>query len=159
LHYAPLERLFPEPGYGAILRRDARFQLAQRMVASRFLEASRQLFADHAVITHFLLRDGGIMTLMKLIALHAEDKLATASFADIGKQFGASRTQVRKVLVEAREMGLLTFAEDDLRVRQLTPALYEAFDRFLAAGMSGHDLIYQLAANGLEEAGSPADSA
>jgi hypothetical protein len=28
---------------------------------------------------------------------------------------------------------------------QPTPELVEAFDRFLAAGMSGHDLMYNLA--------------
>lgn len=151
-HYAPLHVLFPQPGYTAILQRDPQFQLTQRIVASQFLAASRQLFAEHAVVTHLLMRNGGIMTLIKLMALEAEGGLASASFADIGRQFGASRTQVRKVLDEARSLGLLVFTEDDLRVRELTPACYEAFDRFLAAGMSGHDLIYQLAARSLPAA-------
>lgn len=151
-HYLPLQILYPDPGYGAIMRRDPNFQVAQRIVASQFLSVSRQLFADHAIITHFLARSGGVMTLLKLMALESEGKLASASFAEIGKQFGASRTQIRKLLVEACEFGLLEFAQDDLQVRKLTPALYDAFDRFNAAGMSGHDLIYQMTARSFSEA-------
>ena len=52
---------------------------------------------------------------------------------------------MRKIAQEAASVGFLSVSDDDRPVIRLTQGLYEAFDRFLAAGMSGHDLIYQLA--------------
>ncbi len=146
-HYLPLQILYPDPGYDLVMRRDPAFQIAQRLVASGFFSMSANLLAHHADIVRFMTREAGLMTLMKLMEIDRNGALRRGvSFADIGARFGASRTQVRKILQDAASVGFLQFSTDDRPIIRLTAKLYEAFDRFLAAGMSGHDLIYQLAA-------------
>jgi hypothetical protein len=56
-----------------------------------------------------------------------------------------SRTHVRKVLQEAEGGGLVRLTKEGGRSVEIAPALVQAFDRFVADGMSGHDLIYKLA--------------
>jgi DNA-binding MarR family transcriptional regulator len=145
-HYMPLQVLFPDPGYDLIMRRDPKFQIAQRLVASSFLAHGVKLLADHELIVRFMMREAGMMTLLKLLALDRRDALKDGvSYADIGARFGASRTQVRKIVQEAASVGFLYVSKDDRPIVRLTAKLFDAFDRFTAAGMSGHDLIYRLA--------------
>jgi DNA-binding FadR family transcriptional regulator len=66
------------------------------------------------------------------------------SYADIGARFGVSRTHVRKILEQAEQAGLLHLTKKGGQFVQLTRELIDAYDRFIAAGMSGHDLIYKL---------------
>jgi hypothetical protein len=56
-----------------------------------------------------------------------------------------SRTHVRNILEEAERGGLLRLTREGGRFVEVTPALVQAFDRFVADGMSGHDLMYTLA--------------
>jgi hypothetical protein len=103
-----------------------------------------------------MIREAGLMTLLKLMQLDRSGALGRGiSFADIGARFGASRTQVRKILQEAASVGFLELSTDDRPIIRVTAQLYAAFDRFLAAGMSGHDLIYQLAAGTMAPATLP----
>ncbi len=67
------------------------------------------------------------------------------SYSDIGDRFGVSRTFVRKLLQEAEGQGLLSLTKHNGQFVEVMPALVAAFDRFVAASMSGHDLIYNLA--------------
>ncbi len=46
---------------------------------------------------------------------------------------------------QSEREGLLRLTQNGGPVVHLSPDLVAAFDRFLAAGMSGHDLIYNLA--------------
>jgi hypothetical protein len=155
-HYLPLQILYPDPGYDLVMRRDPAFQIAQRLVASSFFSMSAELLAHHGDIVRFMIREAGLMTLLKLMQLDRSGALGRGiSFADIGARFGASRTQVRKILQEAASVGFLELSTDDRPIIRVTAQLYAAFDRFLAAGMSGHDLIYQLAAGTMAPATLP----
>lgn len=155
-HYLPLQVMFPKPGYARIMRRDPAFQQAQRLVASSFFALGARIMADHPIVMRFMGHEAGVMILIKLLQLARAESLAgrdaggnlaqeEISYSDIGARFGVSRTHVRKILQEAERRGLVHLTRDGGQFVQLTPELVEAFDRFLAAGMSGHDLIYNLA--------------
>jgi DNA-binding MarR family transcriptional regulator len=155
-HYLPLQVLFPNPGYDRIMRRDSAFQLAQRLVASNFFALGARVMADHPIVMRFMSHEAGIMVLIKLLQLAGAHSHATRgasgdtagegiSYSDIGARFGVSRTHVRKILQEAEREGLVRLTRGGGQFVELKPELVDAFDRFLAAGMSGHDLIYNLA--------------
>lgn len=149
-HYAPLQVLFPNPGYASIMQRDPAFQRAQRLVSASFFPYATQTLARHPIMMQFMIREGGIMIIMKLIELAGPnaDTRRKIVYTDIGARFGISRTQVRKLLQEAEEAALLRLSQDGGRYVQLTPALVEAFDRLIADTMVGHDLMYKLAQRG-----------
>ncbi len=149
-HYAPLQILFPRPGYGRIMRRDPDFQRAQRLVSASFFPYAAQTMARHPIMMQFMVREGGIMIVIKLIELAGPnaDTRRKVVYSDIGARFGVSRTQVRKLLQEAEKAGLVQLTQDGGRFVQLMPTLIEAFDRFIADTMVGHDLMYKLAQRG-----------
>jgi hypothetical protein len=146
--YLPLQLLFPKPGYARIMGRDVSFQRAQRLVASSFSAHGAQIMASNPIIMQFMRRDAGITILMKLMQLVERKGHAAREelfYSDIGKRLGVSRTHVRKVLQEAEGGGLLRVTKRGGRSVEIAPALVQAFDRFLADSMSGHDLLYTLA--------------
>jgi DNA-binding MarR family transcriptional regulator len=147
-HYRPMALLFPEPGYQRIMDRDSAFHHAHRVVTADFLPLGARVMADNPIVMQFMTREAGMMILIKLIQICDPESLATppgVTYSDIGARFGVSRTQVRKVLEDAERAGLVGLGRRRGRLVQLTPGLITAFDRFLAAGMSGHDLIYNVA--------------
>lgn len=149
-HYAPLQILFPKPGYGRILQRDPAFQRMQRLVSASFFPYAAQTMARHPVMLQFMVREGGIMIVIKLIDLTVTsgDSRRKIVYSDIGARFGVSRTQVRKLLQEAEASGLVRLSRENGNFVELMPALIEAFDRFIADTMVGHDLMYKLAQRG-----------
>lgn len=165
-HYAPLQVLFPNPGYARIMERDHAFQRVQRLVSASFFPYAAQTLARHPAMMQFMIREGGIMIVIKLIGLAGPnaDTKRKIVYSDIGARFGVSRTQVRKLLQEAEEAGLVQLNQDGGRYVQLTLALIEAFDRLIADTMVGHDLMYRLAqrgdavANAMFESVQPAPS-
>lgn len=146
--YLPLQILFPEPGYARIIERDPSFQVAQRLVASGFFALGAKIMAGNPIVMQFMQREAGMTILMKLMQLVGRKGGAAREevlYSDIGRRLGVSRTHVRKVLQEAEAGGLVRLTEEGGRSVEVRPALVEGFDRFLADGMSGHDLIYKLA--------------
>jgi hypothetical protein len=147
-HYLPLQVMFPDPGYNQAVERDASFQRAQRLVAMDFSGRGAHILASNPGIMLFLSRDAGVMILIKLIQMaHAAGAGAPEglSYADIGARFGVSRTHVRKVLLEAERAGFVRLSGRGGRFVELTPAVMQVFDRFIADSMSGHDLLYKIA--------------
>jgi hypothetical protein len=146
-HYAPLQMLFPRPGYAPIMKRDPAFQLRQRLVAASFFPLGASILERNPLITKFLRREAGTMILIKIMHLAAQagDITRAIVFSEIGTRFGVSRTQVRLLLEEAARDGLVHLVRREGKFVQLTPKLVQAFDHFLADGMAGHDLIYNLA--------------
>ncbi|MGH6715235.1 MAG: hypothetical protein ACREDC_03485, partial [Bradyrhizobium sp.] len=67
------------------------------------------------------------------------------SYSDIGDRFGVSRTHVRKLLQDAERASLVQLSGQGERLVALKPAMLSAFDRFVAEGMSGHDLLFGIA--------------
>jgi DNA-binding transcriptional ArsR family regulator len=146
--YLPLQILFPKPGYARIMQRDPPFQLAQRLVASGFFALGAKIMAGNPIVLQFMQREAGMTILMKLMQLVGSKGGAAREellYSDIGKRLGVSRTHVRKVLQEAEGAGLLRLSKKGGRSVEVVPALVQAFDRFVADSMSGHDLIYKLA--------------
>jgi hypothetical protein len=147
-HYLPLQVLFPDPGYRQPMQRDPSFQRAQRSVALGFSALGAQIMAHNPAMMVFLNRDAGVMILIKLIQMTGAGG-GTApeglSHGDIGARFGVSRTHVRAILLDAERLGLVGLTGRGGRLVELKPSILQAFDRFIADSMSGHDLLYRLA--------------
>lgn len=146
-HYTPLHVMFPDPGYGEPMTRDAAFQRAQRLVALDFSGKGAEIMANNPAVMRFMGRDSGVLVLIKLIQMQmsAGDSEKGLSYSDIGVRFGISRTHVRGLLEEAAQHGDLSLSGRGGRLVALRPSILQAFDRFLADAMSGHDMLYKLA--------------
>jgi hypothetical protein len=147
-HYLPLQVLFPDPGYLPMIQRDRSFQMAQRLVSMDFLGRGANILASNPGVMLFMTRDAGIMILIKLIQMTQAANAgvqAGLSYADIGARFGVSRTHVRGILADAERAGYVDLSGRGGHLVQLTPAVMQVFDRFIADSMSGLDLMYQIA--------------
>jgi hypothetical protein len=149
-HYRPLQILYPQPGYPQILQRERSFQKAHRSIAWDFARHGAQILASNPDMMLFMSRDVGMMVLMKLIQMAGAEPEGTSSvrlsLAEIGERFGATRTHVRVILQEAEKVGLVDLIGGAGKRVTLRPRVWQAFDRFIASSMSGHDLLYKLVA-------------
>jgi hypothetical protein len=143
-HYAPLHEMFPEPGYGEPLARDPAFQRAQRLVALAFSAKGAEIMAGNPAVMRFMGRDAGMLVLIKLVQMSATGRKGL-SYIDLGTLFGVSRTHVRALLEDAAQHGDVSLSGRGGSLVELRSSLLEAFDRFVADAMSGHDLLYKLA--------------
>jgi len=143
--YAPLHVMFPDPGYGEPMARDPAFQRAQRLVALDFSAKGADIMARNPAVMRFMGRDSGILVLIKLIQMSDVDDAKGLSYSEIGALFGISRTHVRALLEDAEQHGDVSLSGRGGRLVELRPSMLQAFDRFLADAMSGHDLLYKLA--------------
>lgn len=148
-HYQPLQMLFPRPGYQLIMERDPAFRLTQRRVSVDLLARGGRIMSGEPLLMPFLGRDAGAMILLKLMERVGPTGEATPlelSFSNIGSRIGVSRTHVRNLVREVEQQGLVRLTRGDAgQFIEAAPALVQAFDRFLAESMAGHDLIYRLA--------------
>jgi hypothetical protein len=143
--YVPLHVMFPDPGYSEPVARDPGFQRAQRLVAADFSAEGAQILASNPAVMRFMNRDAGVLVLIKLIQMTAAGNATGLSYADIGARFGVSRTHVRTLLEEAAQHGDVSLSGRGGHLVELKPSILHAFDRFVAAAMSGHDMLYKLA--------------
>lgn len=149
VYFTPLDVLLPEPGYPEPMQHDPVFQQIERKISAAFMGHANGFILANKTAAFFLPRHAGFMILTKLIdlALRQEalgrdpDAPVEASFADLGRLFGTSRTHVRKLLMEAQDQGLARL--DGPRIA-LTRECRAGFDRYLADTMAGHDMIYRL---------------
>jgi hypothetical protein len=147
-HYLPLYVMFGDGGYAQAIRRDPSFQRAQRLAAMGFFDLGARILASNQAMMLFLSRDAGVMILMKLIQMAdaGNGKVQEGlSYADIGIRFGVSRTHVRAMLQDAERAGLARLSGRGGRLVELMPSVRQAFARFVADSMSGHDLLFQIA--------------
>ena len=144
-HYAPLHEMFPDPGYGEPMTRDVAFQRAQRLVALDFSAKGAEIMASNPAVMRFMSRDAGMLVLIKLVQMSAAGNGEGLSYSDIGTRFGVSRTHVRSLLEDAAQHGDVSLSGRGGYRVELKPSLLQAFDRFVADAMSGHDLLYKLA--------------
>jgi DNA-binding MarR family transcriptional regulator len=143
--YVPLHVMFPDPGYPEPMARDSAFQRAQRLIAADFSAEGAKIMADHPAVMRFMNRDTGVLVLIKLIQMSAAGSAKGLSYSDIGARFGVSRTHVRTLLEDAAQHGDVSLSGRGGHLVELKPSILHAFDRFVAAAMSGHDLLYKLA--------------
>ncbi len=154
-HYAPLQALFPDPGYAPIMERDRDFQRRQRLAAVGQFPLAAKVMARNETMMHFMSREAGIMVVIKLLHLAGPngDTTRRIAYSDIGTRFGVSRTQVRKLLQEAEAKGLVRLERGRTLSAQPTPALLHHFDRLVADTMAAHDFTFKLAADGAMQSG------
>jgi hypothetical protein len=143
--YAPLELVFPEPGYAPPLRRDSAYQKAHRKVSLTMTGYAISLMASNPAMLLFMNREAGTMILMKLVQDIDKGLDATprrSFFADVAESFGISRTHVRITLQHAQEAGLIRMTDQSIA---LMPPIITAFERFVADTMAGHDFMFRAA--------------
>jgi hypothetical protein len=143
--YAPLQLMFPEPGYGQPIRRDPAYQKAHRKVALSMFAYAISLMSNNPGMLLFMNREAGTMILMKLVQDIDKGLVDTprrSFFADVAKSFGISRTHVRITLQDAQAEGLVSVTEQSIAIM---PPLVAAFDRFVAGVMAGHDFMFRAA--------------
>lgn len=140
-HYAPLAALFGEAGYVLPLGGDRQFQRAQRQAATGIFAQSAMVLLRNPDVLLFLARDAGVLVLVELAKAAAErtTPVVDLSLAQLGRRFAISRAHIRQLLLEAEARALV---EIDQARRQISlqPRLLESLDRFIAEGMSNHDL-------------------
>ena len=114
------------------------------MVALGFSARGADILASNAGMFLFHTRDAGVTILIKLVEMTAAagNRAVELSYSDIGDRFGVSRTHVRKLLQDAERADLLQLSGQGERLVVLKPSMLGAFDRFVAEGMSGHDLLF-----------------
>jgi hypothetical protein len=143
-HHVPLHVMFPKPGYPEPIARDAAFQRVHRLIALEFSAEGSDIMAGNPAVMRFMNRDSGVLILIKLIQMQAAGDGKGVTYQDIGLRFGVSRTHVRLLMEEAAQHGDVSLSGRTRRLVELHPSLLQAFDRFLAEAMSGHDLLYKL---------------
>jgi DNA-binding MarR family transcriptional regulator len=143
-NHVPLHVMFPKPGYPEPIARDPAFQRVQRLVAIEFSAKGADIMAGNPAVMRFMNRDSGVLLLIKLIQMQAAGDGEGVSYQDIGPRFGVSRTHVRLLMEDVAQHGDVSLSGRARRLVELQPSLLQAFDRFLAEIMSGHDLLYRL---------------
>jgi DNA-binding MarR family transcriptional regulator len=143
-HHTPLHVLFPKPGYPEPIARDAAFQRVHRLVALEFSAKGSDIMAGNPAVMRFMNRDSGVLILIKLIQMQAAGDGKGVIYQDIGSRFGVSRTHVRLLLEDVAQHGDVSLSGRARRLVELQPSILQAFDRFLAEAMSGHDLLYKV---------------
>ena len=111
------------------------------------------MLLGNPAILLFATRDAGFLVLAQLV-LDSEDGRPT-SFEGLSRRFAISRTHVRHMLRDAQAMGLLTLSGRGGQAITLMPAMWAALDKFVAEGMSGHDLTGAAARAALQAAPPP----
>jgi hypothetical protein len=147
-HYLPLHVLFPDAGYAPMVQRDRTFQLAQRLASIDFFGHGAHILASNPGVMLFMSRDAGMLILIKLIQMtHAatNKSRSSLSYTNIGALFGVSRTHVREILLQAERAGFVQLSGRGGQLVQLTPAVMQVFDHFIADSLSGLDLMFQIA--------------
>lgn len=155
-NYLPLQLMFPDPGYGAVMRRDPAFRRALRRVTMGFFGHGAQILGGNPDMMLFHARDGGILILFKLaqIAGGPDGGAVALDYKEIGARFGVSRTHVQKVLQDAAQAGLVSVNGSGGRLVTLTPRIWRALDRFVAESVSGHDMLFNIAQRRMQRVAS-----
>ena len=135
--------LYPGRGYEWTKARDPRAQAAIRRAALR--ETSQAMaFMRHAPFMMFLVRDAGYLAFLLVAQAELADNGETVSFTVVAKRLGVSRTHIRNLFLEAEAAGFIRLGDAGAPVTIL-PALWTAYDHFLADVQSAQDAIAQIA--------------
>lgn len=145
-HYAPLTIVSPFNDYEPVMREDPVYQLMHRQEATAFLPFSGKLLALAPELLLFFNHAAGHMVSAALLhaAMEAADAHAAVPYGDVGERFRVSRTHVRTILNEAQDAGLVRLQGRGGHRVEILPRLWTSYDRGLAAGMFGHDIVHAL---------------
>lgn len=145
--YQPLDDLLPTGEYARPLAGDRDFQVAQRRASLAFIPHSAAVLMRNPHILLFATRDAGFLILAQIV-LDLQNS-TTSTYEQLARRFGVSRTHVRQLLQDAANLDLLTLSGRGGHVLELKPAGWACLDRFIADGMSNHDLTGGLALRAL----------
>ncbi len=132
-----------QPAAGLVAAR-ARMPELGRMMRQHSAEkilAGWQPLAAFPEVEHFAARDGGWMLLGRAAALSLQRGAGEPVAIDLnafGKEFGASRTQLRRILESAHEAGLLEAPPQNGTSIRLSSQLYCAFTTWLALYLASY---------------------
>jgi hypothetical protein len=145
-HYAPLTVVSRFNDYDPVMRQDRAYQIIHRQEAMAFMPFSGKLLAVAPDLLLFFNHAAGHMVSASLLkaAMAAPDAHAVVPYADVGERFGISRTHVRAILREAQDAGLVRLDGRGGHRVEILPRLWTSYDRGLAAGMFGHDIVHAL---------------
>jgi hypothetical protein len=147
-HYAPLDLLYPEPGYGSPLRRDQSFQAAHAGAAPAAFDAIAAMMWVNLEIVFFLSATSALIILLSFFEMGGTDpeaRIRETDLARLAPRFGVSRTHIRNILSVAQERGFVVRSGSRNALIHLTPRWITAFDRFIADSLVQSDLTYRLA--------------
>lgn len=155
-HYAPLDLLYPDPGYGAPMRRDTAFQAVHAGAALAAFDAIIAMTWSNLEIVFFLSATSALIILLSFYEMGGADpdsRIREADLAQLAPRFGVSRTHIRNILGVAQERGFVVRSGPRNSIVHLTPRWMTAFDRFIADSLAQSDLTYRLAQ---QASGAPA---
>lgn len=140
-HYSPLASLYGEGDYRLPLDRDPAFQRVHRGIATGFFAQSAKVLLSNPNVMLFFTREAGILVLIELVrqSIERESPTIPLSMTDLGKRFAVSRTHIRQLLAQAETQGLVALDRGGACITLKRPA-FDCLDRFIADGMSNHDL-------------------
>ncbi|WP_246733248.1 hypothetical protein [Methylobacterium sp. BTF04] len=153
-YHAPLDVLYPDPGYAGPRLRDEAFQAVQRRAAIAIFPISARILSKNPEMRFFLTMASGNDIMLALFGMGAgqpDSRIRSSSFAVIGQRFGLSRSHVRNVVRAAEERGFAARTGPRGQYVQLTPKWRAAFDRFIAETLSSSDLTYRMALRSLSD--------
>lgn len=157
-HYAPLETLYPEPGFEPARRRDAAFQAVHARSAIAAFDAIIAMMWSNLEIIFFLSSTSALIILLSLFDMGGSDpesRIREADLVQLAPRFAVSRSHVRNILAIAQERKFLVRSGPRNAFIHLTPHWVSAFDRFIAGSLAQSDLTYRLALRRMAvEAGS-----
>ncbi|WP_162911290.1 hypothetical protein [Shinella zoogloeoides] len=116
---------------------------AMRRATLPHLSGLSRLIRRHLPLAPFFEHDCGYMILLLLLrgARHSADGTLPTGYQRLATQTGVSRTHVRRVVEAARNAGLLTTAARGGHDIRLTPAMWQAADRWFADNFALTDLL------------------
>lgn len=155
-HYAPLDILYPEPGFPYARERDIAFQIAHAKCAIGAFDGIIAMIWSNMDLVFFMISTSALIILLSLLdrsAAEAEHQFREADLGDLATRFGVSRSHIRNILAAAEETGFLTRPVPRKPHYRLTPRLVAAFDRFIADSLVHSDVTYRLGLRGLAAAG------
>jgi hypothetical protein len=158
-HMSPLAVLFPKrDDYQPALDHDRRYQRAQRIISTHNYGTARDIIKRQDAVTSLLLRQDAVTSLLlrqdanKIVYLYlltawegGDPHRTSVSFEAVASRLTTSRTHVRNLLTDLQDAGMLVMHGRGGKDVEIMPGLWRVVDLFLAASMSGHDLVWQLA--------------
>lgn len=145
-HISPLAVLFPERSdYLPALNHDRAYQRVLRLFSSQNLGVARDVLAPEDPVSILFRRQDAhlIVFIYVLDALARGSNTASVRFEVAAEQLSTSRTHIRNLLRDLEALGLVRLYGRGGHGVELMPALWRWVDHFLAASMSGHDMIWQ----------------
>lgn len=154
-HISPLAVLFADrDDYQPAADHDRTYQNALRILSGQNLGHARDILspADPAM-TIFLRQDASKIAYMYMLdAQERADGIASLSFEAAAEHLSTSRTHVRNLLRDLQALGMVKLHGRGGHGVEIAPGLWRLVDNFLAASMSGHDMLWQAVRQQLKRA-------